>query len=137
MHVACFALGNVDQSVTPTTNARSEGFPELKSCIFMRVRLATLFLRLPCAYGTVDGVTSSISLCSFYFTPVILYLTIQAELRAKGWELRRQEGDGNCLFRAISQQIYGDPGEFPLVQGQQILYFGLPGVWFSHEAGNV
>ena len=34
----------------------------------------------------------------------------QGELRAKGWELRRQEGDGNCLFRAISQHIYGDPG---------------------------
>lgn len=35
---------------------------------------------------------------------------LKAELRAKGWELRKQEGDGNCLFRAISQQIYGDPG---------------------------
>lgn len=46
----------------------------------------------------------------FFFRVLLSFFVLQAELRAKGWELRRQEGDGNCLFRAISQHIYGDPG---------------------------
>jgi OTU domain-containing protein 5 len=28
--------------------------------------------------------------------------------RAKGLEIRRMVGDGNCLFRAVSDQVYGD-----------------------------
>jgi OTU domain-containing protein 5 len=28
--------------------------------------------------------------------------------RAKGLEIRRMLGDGNCLFRAVSDQVYGD-----------------------------
>jgi hypothetical protein len=30
-------------------------------------------------------------------------------LKKRGLELREQEGDGNCLFRAVSLQVYGDP----------------------------
>jgi hypothetical protein len=30
-------------------------------------------------------------------------------LRERGLEIREQEGDGNCLFRAVSLQVYGDP----------------------------
>ena len=30
-------------------------------------------------------------------------------LKKRGLEIREQEGDGNCLFRAISLQVYGDP----------------------------
>ena len=29
--------------------------------------------------------------------------------KERGLEIREQDGDGNCLFRAISLQIYGDP----------------------------
>jgi hypothetical protein len=32
-----------------------------------------------------------------------------AALKKRGLEIREQEGDGNCLFRAISLQVYGDP----------------------------
>jgi hypothetical protein len=34
----------------------------------------------------------------------------EAALKKRGLEIRHQEGDGNCLFRAISLQVYGDPG---------------------------
>jgi len=37
-----------------------------------------------------------------------LHTRFQTELKKKGMELVEQEGDGNCLFRAISLQIYGD-----------------------------
>jgi len=30
-------------------------------------------------------------------------------LKKRGLEIVEQEGDGNCLFRAISLQVYGDP----------------------------
>jgi hypothetical protein len=30
-------------------------------------------------------------------------------LQKHGLEIREQDGDGNCLFRAISLQVYGDP----------------------------
>ncbi|KAI2496566.1 cysteine protease [Fragilaria crotonensis] len=30
-------------------------------------------------------------------------------LKERGLEIREQEGDGNCLFRAVSLQVYGDP----------------------------
>jgi hypothetical protein len=30
-------------------------------------------------------------------------------LKKRGLEVREQEGDGNCLFRAVSLQVYGDP----------------------------
>jgi len=30
--------------------------------------------------------------------------------RTKGFKVKNMEQDGNCLFRAISDQIYGDPG---------------------------
>lgn len=35
-------------------------------------------------------------------------LDFSATLKKHGLEIREQEGDGNCLFRAISLQVYGD-----------------------------
>ena len=36
-------------------------------------------------------------------------LHFKVALKKRGLEIREQEGDGNCLFRAISLQVYGDP----------------------------
>jgi len=33
----------------------------------------------------------------------------QEALKKRGLEMAEQEGDGNCLFRAVSLQVYGDP----------------------------
>lgn len=34
--------------------------------------------------------------------------TLAQQLKARGLEIRPQEGDGNCFFRAVSLQVYGD-----------------------------
>jgi len=34
---------------------------------------------------------------------------LRVSLKKRGLEIREQDGDGNCLFRAISLQVYGDP----------------------------
>lgn len=36
--------------------------------------------------------------------------------RAKGYEVRRMVGDGNCLFRAVADQVYGDPELYDLTR---------------------
>lgn len=35
-------------------------------------------------------------------------MSLREQLRQNGMTLRRIEGDGNCLFRAFSDQIHGD-----------------------------
>jgi hypothetical protein len=40
------------------------------------------------------------------------------ELKKRGLEIREQEGDGNCLFRAVSLQVYGDPSMHAQVRHQ-------------------
>jgi OTU domain-containing protein 5 len=35
----------------------------------------------------------------------------------KGWKIKEMEGDGNCLFRAVSDQIYnGDQSHYDLIR---------------------
>ena len=35
----------------------------------------------------------------------------------KGWKIKEMEGDGNCLFRAVSDQIYnGDQSHFDMIR---------------------
>eukprot|EP00960_Hanusia_phi_P046554 757897-Hanusia_phi.AAC.1 len=36
--------------------------------------------------------------------------------KEKGFKIRRMKEDGNCLFRAISDQVYGDPEMHPEVR---------------------
>ena len=35
--------------------------------------------------------------------------SFKVALKKKGLEMVEQDGDGNCLFRAVSLQVYGDP----------------------------
>jgi hypothetical protein len=41
-------------------------------------------------------------------------------LKERGLEIRQQEGDGNCLFRAVSLQVYGDPSMHMDVRKQSL-----------------
>ncbi|XP_054815577.1 OVARIAN TUMOR DOMAIN-containing deubiquitinating enzyme 6-like [Prosopis cineraria] len=36
--------------------------------------------------------------------------------RAKGYEVKRMVGDGNCLFRSVADQVYGDPELYDLTR---------------------
>jgi hypothetical protein len=35
--------------------------------------------------------------------------SLNEELQAKRWFIREQLPDGNCLFRAVADAVYGDP----------------------------
>lgn len=47
-----------------------------------------------------------------------------AQLQARGLVLRDTEGDGNCLFRSLADQLYGDEARHLLVR-QSIVAFLL------------
>ncbi|KAK4286327.1 hypothetical protein QN277_002896 [Acacia crassicarpa] len=36
--------------------------------------------------------------------------------REKGYKVKRMVGDGNCLFRAVADQVYGDPESYDLTR---------------------
>lgn len=41
----------------------------------------------------------------------------EAEIReSKGFEIRRMLEDGNCLFRAVADQVYGDSEAYDLAR---------------------
>lgn len=42
--------------------------------------------------------------------------------RAKGFEVKRMLGDGNCLFRAVADQVYGDSEAYDLIRQMCIDY---------------
>ncbi|KAK7261196.1 hypothetical protein RIF29_27501 [Crotalaria pallida] len=42
--------------------------------------------------------------------------------REKGYEVKRMLGDGNCLFRAVADQVYGDSELYDLVRQKCIAY---------------
>lgn len=48
----------------------------------------------------------------------ILQAGFRKALKQDGLEIREQEGDGNCLFRAVSFQVYGDPNMHMDVRNQ-------------------
>lgn len=42
--------------------------------------------------------------------------------RAKGFEVKRMLEDGNCLFRAVADQVYGDSETYDLTRQMCIDY---------------
>lgn len=42
--------------------------------------------------------------------------------RAKGFEVKRMLEDGNCLFRAVADQVYGDSEAYDLIRQMCIDY---------------
>lgn len=53
-------------------------------------------------------------------------------LRERGLEIRQQEGDGNCLFRAVSLQVYGDPSMHMDVRNQCLDHMAKDQEHFAH-----
>lgn len=51
--------------------------------------------------------------------------TYREKLRKLGFELAFMVGDGNCLFRAISHQVYGTPQQHVLVRNNCIDYLQI------------
>jgi hypothetical protein len=47
-----------------------------------------------------------------------LDLLFALDLKKRGLEIREQDGDGNCLFRAISLQVYGDSANHEVIRKQ-------------------
>ena len=47
----------------------------------------------------------------------------EAEIRrVKGFEVKRMLEDGNCLFRAVADQVYGDSETYDLIRQMCIDY---------------
>lgn len=42
--------------------------------------------------------------------------------RAKGFEIRRMSKDGNCLFRAVADQVYGDAEAYDMARQMCVDY---------------
>ncbi|GKV34961.1 hypothetical protein SLEP1_g43289 [Rubroshorea leprosula] len=52
--------------------------------------------------------------------------------RAKGLEVKRMLEDGNCLFRAVGDQVYGDSEAYDLIRQMCIDYMEREGDHYSH-----
>lgn len=42
--------------------------------------------------------------------------------RAKGFEVKKMLEDGNCLFRAVADQVYGDPEAYDMARQMCVDY---------------
>jgi len=53
-------------------------------------------------------------------------------LTEKGWEIQDQGGDGNCLFRSVSHQVYGSPDLHLLVREKCMEYIASERPFFEN-----
>lgn len=47
-----------------------------------------------------------------------------------GFSLKPVEGDGNCLFRSVSHQVYGDDSHHAIVRAAAVQYMRIEREWF-------
>lgn len=65
----------------------------------------------------------------------------EAEIRrVKGFEVKRMLEDGNCLFRAVADQVYGDSEAYDLIRQMCIDYMvwwilELISLWWYYDDG--
>eukprot|EP00457_Paulinella_chromatophora_P000600 gb/GEZN01000600.1/.p1 GENE.gb/GEZN01000600.1/~~gb/GEZN01000600.1/.p1 ORF type:complete len:598 (-),score=100.62 gb/GEZN01000600.1/:72-1865(-) len=58
-------------------------------------------------------------------------------MQQKGWKITDQGGDGNCLFRSVSHQMYGTPDYHELVRSKCVEYIISEKLYFaSYIPGN-
>ncbi|KAJ0973390.1 hypothetical protein J5N97_021349 [Dioscorea zingiberensis] len=80
----------------------------------------------PRAYGDGDGYNSSDEHNACFvssYDDVERERLFELELRrVKGLEIKRMVGDGNCLFRAVADQVYGDPEAYDMARQMCIDY---------------
>ena len=50
---------------------------------------------------------------------------LDAQLAAAGLYAKEISGDGNCLFRSLSDQYYGNPDEYERVRAEVVAYLRL------------
>lgn len=63
-------------------------------------------------------------MCTFHFNSLQeRERQFEAEIkRVKGFEVKRMLEDGNCLFRAVADQVYGDSEAYDLIRQMCIDY---------------
>ncbi|KAM0940394.1 putative ubiquitinyl hydrolase 1 [Dioscorea sansibarensis] len=80
----------------------------------------------PRAYGDGDGYNSSDEHNTCFvssYDDVERERLFELEIRrVKGLEVKRMIGDGNCLFRAVADQVYGDPEAYDMARQMCVDY---------------
>lgn len=49
------------------------------------------------------------------------------------WRILKCKGDGNCLYRAISNQIYGNQSFYPKVKNEITEFIKIHRNWFEKD----
>ena len=55
----------------------------------------------------------------------------------KGFAIEEMLGDGNCLYRAVAWQIYGDQEKHQTVRGETVKHINARRSYFSHFDTNI
>jgi hypothetical protein len=56
---------------------------------------------------------------------------LKGRLKAEGLEIKRVDGDGNCMFRSIADQLCSDPDAHALYRSQILRYMEVSTVYLE------